>query len=295
MYTREEGGMIPVELGKHHARVYRDVIRKAIIDSRISKIDFIAYSRAPGIPDALYKTRDAAREFSKELDIPAIGVNHAIAHLTSGHLFCNVKDPVYLYTSGANTQIIALEGNRFRIFGEALSIAIGNALDKFGREIGLGFPAGPKVEELAKYGKYIELPYVVKGMDVEFSGIITKAIELYKNGASRKDLCFSLQEVLFAMLTEVSERALAHTNKRELLLIGGVAANKRFKEMLEIMCKERNCRCFSVPLSYAGDQAVQIAYQGLLEWHAGRKGDKELEIRPYERADKVDVNFGLSI
>lgn len=295
MYTREDGGMVPAELARHHQGVYKDIIRKAILDSKTRKIDFIAYSRAPGIPQALYRTRDAAEEFAKELNLPVIGVNHAIAHLTSGHLFCKVKDPVYLYTSGANTQIIALEGGRFRIFGEALSIAIGNALDKFGRELGLGFPAGAKIEEIAKDGKYIELPYVVKGMDVEFSGIITKAIELYRKGYSKEDLCFSLQETLFAMLTEVSERALAHTSKEELLLIGGVAANRRFREMLDRMCRDRGCRFFTVPLEYAGDQAVMISYQGLLEWYCGRRGDKEVEIRPYERSDQVEVNFKLSI
>ena len=176
-------------------------------------------------------------------------------------------------------------GNKYRIFGECLSIGIGNALDKFGREIGLGFPSGPKIEELAKKGKYVELPYVVKGMDVEYSGIITKAIQLYKQGVKKEDLCFSLQETMFAMLAEVSERALAHTDKNELLLIGGVAANKRLIEMLEIMCKERSCKFEVVPMRWSGDNASMIAWTGILDYKKNKKYYENLDIKKI-----IDIN-----
>ena len=180
------------------------------------------------------------------------------------------------------------EGGRFRILGETLDIGLGNALDKFGREAGLGFPAGPKIEEFAKSGKYIELPYSVKGMDIVLSGLITKCSELLKKGILLNDLCFSLQETAFAMVTEVAERALAHTGKSELVVIGGVAANKRLSNMLDIMCKERNAKFYAVPLKYAADNAVMIAYQGILEYLAGRR-DKSQDIRPYERTEDVDI------
>jgi len=191
------------------------------------------------------------------------------------------KNPVFVFTSGANTQIIAHEGGKYRIFGECLSIALGNALDKFAREIGLGFPGGPKIEEMAKSGKkYIELPYVVKGMDVEFSGIVTHAINLFRKGESKEDLCYSLQETMFAMLVEVTERALAHCDKDEVLLIGGVAANQRLCEMLDIMCRERKAKFYAVPMKYSGDQAAMIGWQGILEY----------EKRKLENVDKIDIN-----
>ena len=193
-----------------------------------------------------------------------------------------------LYLSGANTQIIALEEGRYRVFGETEDVGLGNALDKFARNIGLGFPGGPKIEQLALQGNYVQLPYTVKGMDVVFSGIITKALEFYKKGVSKEDLCYSLQETLFAMIMEVTERAMAHLNKKKVLLIGGVAANKRLVPMLNLMCKERGAQAFAVPLNYAGDNGVQIAWQGLLEHTAGRQEEKHA-IYPYERTDDVEV------
>jgi N6-L-threonylcarbamoyladenine synthase/protein kinase Bud32 len=289
MYKTVSGGIIPSEAAKHHENVKDEIIRKAIEASKEKHIDFVAYSRGPGLSPCLRVALKAAKELSEKLKVPLIGVNHAVAHLTSGLLFTNAKDPVYIYVSGANTQIIVLENKKYRILGETMDTGLGNALDKFGRGINLGFPAGPLIENIAKTGKYYKLPYTVKGMDLTFSGITTKAINDFKNkNISKEDLCFSMQETLFSMLTEVSERALAHTRKNELLLIGGVAANKRLVEMLSIMCKERDARFFSVPLEYSGDQAVMIAWQGLLEFN---KVKKPLDIYPYERIDQIDVEW----
>ncbi|MBI2499860.1 tRNA (adenosine(37)-N6)-threonylcarbamoyltransferase complex transferase subunit TsaD [Candidatus Woesearchaeota archaeon] len=290
MYQSNTHGIIPSEAAQHHEKLYHQIIKKAIEESKIEKFDLLAYSRGPGLSPSLKVGLKAAKEYSEDLKIPLIGVNHCCSHLSSAHLFTEVKDPIYIFVSGANTQIIALEGGRFRLLGEALSIALGNALDKFGREIGLGFPAGPKIEELAKTGKYIELPYVVKGMDIELSGIVTSAISKFKKRTKKEDLCFSIQETLFSMLTEVTERALAHTGKTEAVIIGGVAANKRLSEMLSIMCKERNAKFYSVPLKYSGDNSVMIGYQGILEYLAGNR-TKNPDIHPYERTDSINVNW----
>jgi len=289
LYVTEKGGMIPSEVARHHESVKDRVVREAIEKAGVNKIDLVSYSRGPGLGGGILKIGlEKAKEIAKDLNIPIIGVNHCIAHLTSGGLFTDVKDPVYVYVSGANTQIIALEGGKFRIFGETLDIGMGNALDKFGRDIGLGFPSGPIIEKLALDGNYVDLSYSVKGMDLSFSGIITQAINLSKKGIKKEDLCYSLQENIFAMLTEVSERAMAHCGKKEVLLIGGVGANKRLVTMLDVMCQERGGKSFVVPLKYAGDQAVMIAWQGILEWNAGRRKDN-LEVKPYERTDGVDV------
>ncbi len=287
MYRSEKSGIIPTEASSHHKQVYHKLIKQALEQAN-QKIDLIAYSHGPGLSPCLHVGLQAAKEYAEDLNVPLIGVNHPAAHLTSGQLFAKTKNPVFLYISGANTQVISIEGGYFKVFGETLDIGLGNALDKFAREIGLGFPGGPKIELLAQKGKYVPLPYTVKGMDSAFSGLITKCISLSKKGIPKENLCFSLQETAFAMVTEISERALAHTQKDELLLIGGVAANKRLCEMLDIMCRERNAKFFAAPLKYAGDNGVMIAWQGLLEYQAGRRDNKN-DIYPYERADDVKI------
>ncbi|MEM2916043.1 MAG: KEOPS complex N(6)-L-threonylcarbamoyladenine synthase Kae1 [Candidatus Woesearchaeota archaeon] len=292
-FTTEKGGMIPNEVARHHEQVKDAVLADALAKAGINleQVSLIAYSRGPGLTPAILGVgQKMAVELAKKLKVPLIGVNHSVAHLSIGNLITGAKDPVYLYVSGPNTQVIALAGKRYRIFGETLDIGLGNLLDKFARDAGLGFPGGPKIEELAKGGKYIELPYAVKGMDVSFSGILTKAEHLLKKGASVNDLCFSLQETCFAMLAEVAERAIAHTGKKELLLIGGVAANKRLKEMLEKMCSARGAKFFAVPLEYSGDQGAMIAWQGILQQKEAVAPEKA-GIAPYERIDEIEVNW----
>lgn len=289
MYKSSERGIVPNECAEFLKKVKERVIYEAIKQGGMKKFDLVAFSQGPGMALSLWVGAHAAKELAKKYKVPLMGVNHLISHLELGKLLCKVKNPVFILATGANTQILGFEGGKYRVFGECLSIGLGNALDKFGREIGIGFPAGPKIEELARKGKYIELPYVVKGMDTEFSGIITKAIQLYKQGVKKEDLCYSLQETFFSMLTEVAERALAHSNKEELLLIGGVAANKRLIEMLGIMCKERNCKFEVVPKEWSGDQGAMIAWTGILEYKKkkNKKGLdlKKLEIKPRWRVD----------
>ena len=291
MYKTEKGGILPTEAKEHHLKLKNEILEKALKEAklRIEDMDIISFSQGPGLPPCLVVGKNFAKELALKHKKPLIGVNHLIAHLEIGKVLTKTKDPVFILATGANTQIIAFEGGKYRVFGECLSIAVGNALDKFRRNIGLGFPAGPKIEELAKKGKYVELPYVVKGMDVEFSGIVTHAANLYKKGAKKEDLCFSIQETIFSMLTEVAERAMAHTGKKELLLIGGVAANKRLIEMLTIMCRERKAKFYVVPVEYSGDQGVMIAWTGILEYKRNKKYYSNLDIK------KVDINSNWRI
>ena len=236
----------------------------------------------------------AARSLASLLDKPLVGVNHIIAHIEIAKLTSGFKDPIVLFTSGANTQILALAGGRFRCFGETLDLGCGNFLDVIGRSMGMGFPAGQKIDNLAKEGKkYIELPYTIKGMDFAFSGIQTKVEQLVRTKKYKiEDLCFSAQETVFAELTEATERAIAHINKKEILLTGGVAANSRLQEMLSIMAKERGVKFAVVPRDLSGDQGAMIAYQGILEYKAGkRQTNKETAINQHWRTDDVDIKY----
>lgn len=292
-FTTESGGMVPHHVAAHHEQLKDKLLEKALSEAKVKldDIDLVSFSKGPGLPPCLRVGRDFAVSVARRINKPLIGVNHICAHLEIGRLVTKARDPVFVFVSGANTQIIAHEGGRYRVFGEALSVALGNALDKFGRIIGLGFPAGPKIEELAKKGRYLELPYVVKGMDVDFSGIITKAEMLYKKGASKEDLCYSLQETCFAMLAEVTERALAHCEKGEAVLIGGVAANKRFCEMLDSMCSARGAKFYPAPLKYCGDNASMIAWQGLLEYEVTKRSEDigNVDFDPAWRVDEVEA------
>ncbi len=295
MYITESGGIVPMDSANHHRKVsqliYKNAIEKAKIDE--SKIKAIALSNAPGLAPCLYAGLEFAKSLATRLRVPIVPVNHCIAHLEIGRSV-GAKDPVLLYASGANTQIIAYASGKYRVFGETLDIGIGNFIDKFARYLGLGFPGGPKIEKIALNGKYIELPYSIKGMDVSFSGLQTKLMQLHKKGESQEDLAYSLQETAFAMLVEASERALAHTGKKELVLGGGVACNSRLQEMCKIMCKERleetSYFCPEKPLLV--DNGAMIAFTGEIMFNSGIKiNPDKVDISPRERTDQVNVSW----
>lgn len=293
VYKPKEGyGIIPMEAAKHHSAVCDEVLKKALKEAKInlSDIDIIAFSAGPGLPPCLRIGANFTETLALRLKKPLVGVSHCIAHIEIGKLTTGAKDPIIVYLSGGNSQIIAFVEGRYQVFGETEDLPLGNAFDIFAREAGLEFPGGPKIEQLAKKGKYIKLPYTVKGCDMSFSGIITEALRQLRNNPI-EDVCFSLQETAFAMLVEVTERAVAHTGKNEVLLTGGVAANKRLQEMLEIMCKERGARFFTVPKEYAGDCGVNIAWTGILAYKSGQEPAKKAEINSRWRTDEVDVKW----
>lgn len=277
MFMPETGGIHPREAARHHAEVAGKVLAKAVQKAGIRphEIKIIAFSQGPGLGPCLRTGATAARALASYLHVPLVGVNHCVAHIEIGKLITGAKDPLTLYVSGGNTIVAAFEAGRYRVFGETLDIAVGNCLDVFAREAGLrqriGVPFGALVEQLAARSQnFVSLPYIVKGMDLSFSGLLTAAIELLRSEKYRlEDLCYSLQEVAFSMLTEVTERALAHTEKPELLLTGGVAANRRLQSMLETIAKEHNARFCAVPKQYALDNGAMIAWTGILAYQHG--------------------------
>jgi N6-L-threonylcarbamoyladenine synthase/protein kinase Bud32 len=298
IFKPEEGGLHPALVKEQHLNNFDIVIKKAIEEANITvhDIDLIAFSQSPGLGPILKIGAIVSRLLSQKLRIPIVGVNHCIAHIEIGRLMCQIEDPLTLYVSGGNTIVSAYESSRYQIFGETLDLAIGNMIDSFAREVGLAHPGGPKIEKLAeKSQKYIKLPYVVKGMDLSFSGLFTAAKKLiespeYGNSYDLKDVSNSLQETAFAMLTEVTERALAHTEKKELLLTGGVAANKRLQNMIKYISEEHNARFEAVPLRFAGDNGAMIAWTGILKY-LSQGGDliNDTIIKPKERMDKIPI------
>ncbi len=232
-----------------------------------------------------------ARALALALNKPLVLVNHCVAHIEIGRLVCDLEDPLVVYVSGGNTIVSAFAEGRYRVFGETLDVALGNCLDTFAREAGLGHPGVPKVEELARHGRvFIDLPYIVKGQDVSYSGLLTAALRKLHEEVRLEDLCFSLLETAFTMLAEVAERALAHTGKKSLLLTGGVARSRRLQEILRAVAEEHDASFHVVPPEYAGDNGIMIAWTGALAYSHGLTTPIEASfVKPRWRLDEVDV------
>jgi len=290
-YIPKEGGIHPREASQHHSERLPSLLSRVFEKVDKGSIDLIAFSQGPGMGPCLRVVATAARLLSIRLRKPLVGVNHCLAHVEVGRWKTEAINPVSLYVSGGNSQVIARRGNRYRVFGETLDIGIGNALDKLARHMGLKHPGGPKIEELAKKGEnYHFLPYVVKGMDFSFSGMVTAAQRLYDSGVPVEDVAFSFQETAFAMLTEVTERALAYLDLDEVLLVGGVAANRRLQEMLRIMCEDRGANFYVPPKELAGDNGAMIAYTGLLMYkHGYQTPIEDSYVRPDFRIEDVEI------
>ena len=297
-YATEKGGIIPMESAKHHSKIseeiYKNALKKAGIEEK--EIEGIAFSQGPGLSPCLIEGMKFAKELSGKLKKPVIPVNHCVAHLEIGRI-TGTKDPVMLYASGANTQIISYASGKYRVFGETLDVGVGNFIDSFARYLNIGFPGGPKIAGLAERGEeYVELPHTIKGMDVAFSGILTNLKTKIESGKFRKEnLAYSMQETVFSMLTETSERALAHAGKNELLLGGGVACNSRLQEMCRKMCEERlkKTRFFVPENELLTDNGTMIAWLGETMFNSGIKTSHEelnkIDIKPRQRTDEVDV------
>jgi len=302
-YVPLEGGIHPREAANHHAEHVLPTVKQALEKANLTlkDIDLIAFSQGPGLGPCLRTAATAARALAASLRVPIIGVNHCIAHLEIGTATTPAKDPVLLYVSGGNTQVIAFVEGRYRVFGETLDIGVGNMLDKFGRSLGIPFPAGPVLERNAALHRdsvdstipqFIELPYSVKGMDLAFSGILTAAEAKLRDGASVPALCYSMQETVFAMLVEVTERAMAHAEKGEVLLGGGVASNTRLRDMLARMASDRGAKMHVPERKLCVDNGAMIAWTGLKMYKAGvRMPMDKTQIRQRFRTDEVEVTW----
>ena len=323
-------GIIPRDASQFISDKLPGVLHKALERAGVGMRDIglVAFSAGPGMGHCLRTAATAARAISLHYKIPIIGVNHCIAHLeiarvTSGRWLRDEFDPLCVYVSGGNTQILKLKGKYYRIFGETLDIGLGNMLDKFGRVAGFEHPAGPRIEELARCGKrYIRMPYTVKGTDLSFSGLLTKAVNIVKkasfssgkspgnlsgnfnenlSGNSQgnlsdnfidiSDVCYCLQETAFSMLCEVTERALAHLNPQLIVLGGGVANNKRLAQMIGNVAKDHSIE-FEVPEKYCSDNGVMIAYLGALMHNGGIRHEiGDTCVRARYRSDEVAVKW----
>lgn len=305
VYRAPEGkGIHPREASRHHIEASPEVLKQALegAGATMNKdIDVIGYSAGPGLGPCLRVGAVVARTLAGFYKKPLVPVNHALGHLELGAMLTGAQDPLALLVSGGHTMILAFSHGRWRVFGETLDITVGQLLDQFGRAMGFASPCGGRIEQLAGESQknYTPLPYVVKGNDVSFSGLLTAAVRLAKGGgggkeekaASVPDVCYSLQETSFAMLAEAVERALSFTGKREMMIVGGVAANRRLASMLESACARQKSRFFACPIKFAGDNGAQIAWTALQDYGATKNkvAVKDASVTQSWRLDTVDV------
>ena len=272
-------GFLPRETAVHHQNCIVPLVEQCLDEAGVTPedIDCLAYTKGPGMGAPLVSVAVVVRTLSQLWKVPIVPVNHCVGHIEMGRLVTGAVNPIVLYVSGGNTQIIAYSQQRYRIFGETIDIAVGNMLDRFARILGLSNDPSPgyNIEQLAKKGsKFIEMPYNVKGMDVSFSGLLSfaedTAVRMLKEGTATKgDLCFSLQETVFAMLVEITERAMAHCNTQDVLIVGGVGCNERLQGMMRVMADERNGKLYATDERYCIDNGAMIAYAGILQFLQG--------------------------
>ena len=301
-YLPDSGGLHPREAAEHMGEALPEVIAEVLrhaaetapegVDANPYGIDAVAFSRGPGLGPCLRTVGTAARAAAQRLDVPLVGVNHMVAHLEIGRHQSGFESPVCLNASGANAHLLGFHNGRYRVLGETMDTGVGNSIDKFTRHIGWSHPGGPKVEQAAKDGEFVDLPYVVKGMDFSFSGIMSAAKDAADDGQDVADICFSLQEHVFGMLTEVAERALSLTGTDELVLGGGVGQNARLREMLATMCEARGASFHAPEPRFLRDNAGMIAVLGAKQFAAGDTLPiAESTVDPNFRPDQVPVTW----
>ena len=278
-------GFMPRETAVHHQKHVLDVAEECLREAGVAPSDLacLAYTKGPGMGGPLVSTAVAARTLALLWKKPLYPVNHCVGHIEMGRIVTGAQDPVVLYVSGGNTQVIAYAEKRYQIFGETIDIAVGNCIDRFARELNLSndpFP-GYNVEQLAKGGsKLVDFPYVVKGMDVSFSGMLSYGQDAVKNllptgEVTKADLCYSFQEACFAMLVEITERAMAHVETQDVLIVGGVGCNLRLQAMMRTMVEERGGTVYGMDDSYCVDNGAMIAWPGLLAHMSGTEAPFE--------------------
>jgi N6-L-threonylcarbamoyladenine synthase len=298
VYKAPEGsGIHPREASRHHMEASPDILKNALKSANVTMkdIDIVGYSAGPGLGPCLRVGAVIARTVAGFYKKPLVPVNHALGHIELGAMLTRTSDPLVLLVSGGHTMILAFSHSRWRVFGETLDITVGQLLDQFGRALGFASPCGNRIEQLASQsaGKYLQLPYIIKGNDVSFSGLLTASIKLASCNTELADTCYSLQETAFAMLAEAVERALSFTSKKEMMIVGGVAANRRLAQMLESVCSRQDAKLFVCPIKFAGDNGAQIAWTALQEYLATKMNVRveESTVQQSWRLDTVHVSW----
>jgi N6-L-threonylcarbamoyladenine synthase len=289
----EYGGVVPELASRDHIRKLIPLIKQTLHDSKVNNSDIagIAYTAGPGLMGALLVGATTARSLAWAWQIPAIAVHHM-----EGHLLAPMLEPeppafpfVALLVSGGHTLLIRVDGiGQYTQLGESLDDAAGEAFDKTAKMLGLGYPGGPKVSQLAEKGSNrFKFPRPMTdrpGLDFSFSGLKTFTMNTLnsteKTEQDKADIAYAFQKATAETLSIKCKRALQQTGLNTLVIAGGVSANKQIRAELLKMTKKHNAKLFFPRLEFCTDNGAMIAYAGCQRLLAGQKEGLMIYAKP---------------
>jgi N6-L-threonylcarbamoyladenine synthase len=299
----EYGGVVPELASRDHVRKLLPLIRQTLAeaDLAISDLDGVAYTAGPGLVGALLVGAGAARALAWSLDVPAIAVHHMEGHLLAPLLDDAVQrealhagrqpEPfVALLVSGGHTQLVGVDGvGRYRLLGETLDDAAGEAFDKTAKLMGLPYPGGPQLAALAEHGRpgafRFSRPMTDRpGLDFSFSGLKTQVLLAWRDSDqstdTRADIARGFEDAVVETLAIKCDRALQATGYRRLVVAGGVGANRRLRARLQELAAARDARVGFPPPVLCTDNGAMIAFAGTLRLQAGERADLGIHVTP---------------
>ena len=298
---KDFGGVVPEIASRHHVKnitmVIEDCLEKA--NMKITDIDAIAVTYGPGLVGSLLVGVEAAKTLAYVNNKPLIPVNHMSGHIYANQLVEPLKFPlIALVVSGGHTQLIYMEDHyKFKEIGSTLDDAVGECYDKVARVINVPYPGGPTVDKWAHEGEdtyELPLPKNDNSYDFSFSGLKSAIINLVHNEEQRgneirkKDLATSFQNTVVEIITKKTMKALKDYNVNNLIVAGGVAANKGLREKLISLCNENNIHLSFPEMKYCTDNAAMIAASGYYAYIRGDRAD--LTLNPQSSLELTSKN-----
>jgi N6-L-threonylcarbamoyladenine synthase len=290
----EYGGVVPELASRDHVRKLLPLIRQTLGEAglSVSDLDGVAYTAGPGLVGALLVGAGVARSLAWALNLPAIGVHHMEGHLLAPLMEDDPPDApfVALLVSGGHTQLVAVDAiGIYRLLGETLDDAAGEAFDKTAKMMGLPYPGGPQLAKLAETGtpgtyKFSRPMTDRPGLDFSFSGLKTQVLLAWRGSdqsdATKADIARGFEDAVVDTLAIKCERALDAADCNTLVVAGGVGANKRLRAKLQAMALMRGGRvCFPRP-ALCTDNGAMIAFAGALRLQAGQHDDAAVRVTP---------------
>ena len=290
----EYGGVVPELASRDHVRKLLPLIRQTLDEAglAIADLDGVAYTAGPGLVGALLVGAATGRALAWALDLPAIGVHHMEGHLLAPLLEPDPPAPpfVALLVSGGHTQLVAVEAiGRYRLLGETLDDAAGEAFDKTAKMMGLPYPGGPELARLAQTGRpgayKFSRPMTDRpGLDFSFSGLKTQVLLAWQasdqSGATRADIARGFEDAVIETLAIKCERALKQSGIPTLVVAGGVGANVQLRARLQALAgKLRGRVCFPRP-AFCTDNGAMVAFAGALRLQAGQRENRAVAVFP---------------
>jgi N6-L-threonylcarbamoyladenine synthase len=290
----EYGGVVPELASRDHVRKLLPLVRQVLAEAGLGvrDLDGVAYTAGPGLVGALLVGAAAGRSLAWALDLPAIGVHHMEGHLLAPLLEPEPPTPpfVALLVSGGHTQLFSVEGvGRYRLLGESLDDAAGEAFDKTAKLMGLPYPGGPELARIAEGGrpgafKFARPMTDRPGLDFSFSGLKTQVLLAWqasdRSDQARADIARGFEDAVVDTLAIKCERALEQAGTGSLVVAGGVGANKRLRERLQAVAARRGGRVSFPRPEFCTDNGAMIALAGALRLQAGLREDAAVTVHP---------------